>query len=89
MHDDIIPSRFGYFNSLLWECVNDWYDPNYYQHSPSQDPSGPATGVYKVLRGGSWIHFSKTIRVSNRLRGEAGIKSYNFGFRCAGEVGNP
>jgi sulfatase modifying factor 1 len=82
------PNGYGLYDMLghLWEWVGDWYDDHYYEHSPSKDPPGPANGVYRVLRGGSWIHFARTIRVSNRLKGEAGIKSYNFGFRCAGEV---
>ncbi len=32
----------GLYNTLrnVWERVNDWYDENYYQQSPSQDPLG-------------------------------------------------
>lgn len=33
------------------EWVNDWYDENYYQHSPKKDPRGPSTGEKKVARG--------------------------------------
>lgn len=33
------------------EWVSDWYSATYYGSSPAADPSGPATGTEKVLRG--------------------------------------
>jgi formylglycine-generating enzyme required for sulfatase activity len=30
------------FNGADW--VNDWFDPDYYDHSPEENPQGPATG---------------------------------------------
>lgn len=36
-----------------FEWVNDWYAPDAYQHGPSKNPTGPATGKEKVLRGKS------------------------------------
>ena len=38
----------------VWEWVQDWYDADYYQHSPTVDPQGPASGSDRVIRGGSW-----------------------------------
>ena len=38
----------------VWEWVNDWYDSSYYSSSPGSNPPGPATGSYRVLRGGGW-----------------------------------
>ena len=38
----------------VWEWVNDWYDGSYYSSSPGSNPPGPATGSYRVLRGGDW-----------------------------------
>lgn len=36
----------------LAEWVGDWYAENYYANSPAVDPTGPATGVKRVQRGG-------------------------------------
>ena len=38
----------------VWEWVADWYDPSYYATSPERNPSGPAKGTARVLRGGAW-----------------------------------
>ena len=38
----------------VWEYVQDWCSSDYYSVSPTDDPSGPATGSCRVLRGGSW-----------------------------------
>ena len=37
----------------VWEWCNDWYDRSYYAGSPSVDPQGPPTGMYRVIRGGA------------------------------------
>jgi formylglycine-generating enzyme required for sulfatase activity len=39
----------------VWEWVNDWYSQSYYQSSSPMNPPGPSTGMYRVLRGGSWL----------------------------------
>ncbi len=84
---------FGLYDVLgnVWEWVNDWYDEHYYQNSPSQDPSGPASGQYRVLRGGSWIDSPGLVRVSLRYRVVPGDRdlSYGGGFRCVREVDLP
>ena len=63
------------------EWVEDWYGP--YSNSPVTNPTGPASGDQKVLRGGSWIDFSLNLRVSYRYRYSPGGRYFSDGFRCA------
>jgi serine/threonine-protein kinase len=80
-------NRFGLYDMLgnAWEWVNDWYDQNYYQNSPSQNPTGPASGHLRVLRGGSWLSYPRFVRVSLRVRSNPGNWNDNVGFRCGGD----
>ena len=82
---------FGLFDVLgnVWEWVNDWYDENYYQSSPSRDPPGPASGSLGVLRGGSSYNYPRNVRVSLRNRSYPANTNGGVGFRCAREVGGP
>ena len=38
----------------VWEWVADWYDSSYYAISAARNPTGPAAGEFRVLRGGAW-----------------------------------
>ena len=82
------PNEFGLYDMLgnVWEWVNDEYSPSYYLTGPSQDPSGPASGQRRVLRGGSWHNDPSFARVSYRHSDDPGHWSSNIGFRCGGEV---
>jgi formylglycine-generating enzyme required for sulfatase activity len=70
----------------VWEWVADWYDPNYYAHSPSSNPLGPSSGQYRVLRGGSWYIIGSDVRSANRSNYAPGNILYNVGFRCARSI---
>jgi formylglycine-generating enzyme required for sulfatase activity len=65
----------------VWEWVNDWNDT--YPSSPQTNPSGPASGSHRVVRGGSWISDPNYLRASYRGRYTPGFSSYRFGFRVA------
>jgi formylglycine-generating enzyme required for sulfatase activity len=73
----------------VWEWVYDWWDPNYYPASPSQDPTGPTNGTERVMRGGSWMGVARDIRVSLRNRRNPGNRDIDLGFRCGGEMDIP
>ena len=65
----------------VWEWCNDRYDENYYSSSPYDNPTGPATGTQRVLRGGSWNYASYALCCATRDRyGISGRGSY-YGFR--------
>jgi serine/threonine-protein kinase len=86
------PNGLGLFDMLgnVLEWVDDWYDDKYYQNSPSQDPGGPASGQYRVLRGACWAGSPRDLRVSYRV-GEAPDVRYNLylGLRCGRELAYP
>ena len=70
----------------VWEWVNDWYDPAYYQHSPEADPKGADTGQYKIYRGGSWIGKHTNLRTAVRYSGLPNTRSSDIGFRLVREI---
>jgi formylglycine-generating enzyme required for sulfatase activity len=77
-------SPFETFNQAgnAAEWVRDWYDPAYYLNSPVNDPTGPATGIERTVRGGSFLEIDYRIEVTHR-RSRAPNAGYpDVGFRC-------
>jgi serine/threonine-protein kinase len=71
----------------VWEWVNDWYDPDYYENSAAEDPAGPDSGDTKVLRGGSWVNPAAFVRVAGRSDDPPDTESVSLGFRCSSRPG--
>ena len=71
------------------EWVADFYAPDYYMRSPKNNPMGPETGNFRVIRGGSWRQL-KSYHVLNANRAyQVPDYSSNFvGFRCAWSESN-
>ena len=71
----------------VWEWVVDWYDSDYYGHSPSRNPIGPSSGEDRVLRGGTWHSTQEYVRTASREHYKPGTRTSEAGFRCAGLLG--
>lgn len=63
------------------EWVADWYDASYYNTSPTTNPKGPDTGLYRTIRGSSFYP-QNTLTNSGRLGAETSKAFVDLGFRC-------
>jgi formylglycine-generating enzyme required for sulfatase activity len=69
----------------VWEWVADWYSANYYStlRDGVHNPTGPASGDYRVLRGGSWLSYVNFARSAFRYGSDPTYSGNYFGFRCS------
>lgn len=76
------PNGLGIYDMSgnVWEWCNDWYSSNY-ETSLTDNPKGPSSGLYRVLRGGCWYRGAVYCRVSNRTNNSPTNRNNNSGFR--------
>ncbi len=84
------PNRFGLYdmagNVMSW--VQDYYDKNYYEDSPLENPQGPSTGGSRVNKGGNFFSSPEDDRCAFRGFSGQSMSFWNLGFRVALEEGD-
>lgn len=66
----------------VFEWTNDWYAEDYYALSPKSDPTGPESGEFKVVRGGSYLTPPADTTLVERTSLKPDEHSFDLGFRC-------
>ena len=72
----------------VWEWCQDYYSGSYYAEClpGEEDPSGPATGSFRVARGGAWCSQPQFLRCSNRHYWPPDYRDYAIGIRVVKEL---
>ena len=80
-----LPNELGIYDMSgnVDEWCQDWYNSSYYSVSPSNDPTGPETGYYRVCRGGSWLGYSSDCKIANRDNWTPSSSTRGGGLRLA------
>jgi formylglycine-generating enzyme required for sulfatase activity len=75
------PNSLGLFDMSgnVWEWVWDWWDT--YPSSAQTDPRGPASGSFRVVRGGSWRNTAAYVRSAYRNGSTPTGRNSYLGFR--------
>jgi len=84
--ESYFPNGYGLYDMAgnVWEWVADWFNEAFYSVSPANDPTGPASGMARVRRGGSWDHSDFGLRAAVRCDFcHADRHGNNLGGRCA------
>jgi formylglycine-generating enzyme required for sulfatase activity len=70
----------------VMEWCSDWYSRDYYAASPRKNPKGPASGAYRVVRGGSFFVEPFELRTTARSAAWPSFQSHRMiGFRAVRE----
>ena len=82
------PNAFGLHDMLgnAWEWCEDRFAADYYADSSVADPSGPASGSSRVLRGGSWYGSAARCRCARRRHLGPALRVDDIGFRVLCEL---
>ncbi len=84
--DSFPPNPFGLYSITgnVWEWCSDWFHTAF-TTAPQHNPTGPATGETKVMKGGSFLchaSYCNRYRVAARTSNTPDSATSNIGFRC-------
>lgn len=72
--------------TIVHEWCLDWYRSDAYASASPIDPHGPAEGLRRASRGGSWRHHVRWSSPSARSSLPPGLRYSDYGFRVLEEV---
>jgi sulfatase modifying factor 1 len=77
------PNGLGLYDMSgnIWEMVGDWYSMSYDAKNPKDNPTGPATGEERVVRGCDYQCGASGMHVSQRAGHSLKMRDSSTGFR--------
>jgi CSLREA domain-containing protein len=79
---DVSPYGMRGTANEVWEWTADWRDEAYYTYAPTVNPTGPAEGNLRAVRGGAWSYLPPDSRVASRTALPPTYAPFVLGFRC-------
>jgi sulfatase modifying factor 1 len=88
--DSFPPNPFGLYSITgnVWEWCSDWFHTAF-TTAAQHNPTGPATGQIKVMKGGSFLchaSYCNRYRVAARTANTPDSAASNIGFRCVNPI---
>ncbi len=70
----------------VWEWCNDWFYYGKYPSAPQNDPKGPESGTFRIIRGGCFYDSARKCRSAKRMTEIPFKRNFNIGFRIVSQI---